>query len=339
MGSQERYKWVDTLKFFGIFAIYLGHCTENGGKLYPFVFIYHVPLFFFVAGFFANNDKDKSIVFYFKKKVIQLMIPYAVFSLISIVSFSIALNSSGKQILEMIISYVLGIRNTLISASLWFIPCIFVVSIMYFIIIKILKTKISALIFSIFLFTITQTILPNNPLEKASWLFNIDSAMYYIFYYSLGAVLFDFIKKIDIYKISKKLKVVIVFITILAILIAGITYLKGSFYIFESIKILRFIPLAANVYLVFLALIIIYLNMLLAFLFREIEMFRRIGQNTISMCGMENVIKLYLGTLVSILGIQITLDNPLSCIFYVLILLIIVQTLVQKYKRFNLNRK
>ena len=35
----QRYDWVDVLKFLGIFAIYLGHCGNIAGKLYPFVYI------------------------------------------------------------------------------------------------------------------------------------------------------------------------------------------------------------------------------------------------------------------------------------------------------------
>ncbi|EII8191729.1 acyltransferase, partial [Shigella flexneri] len=44
---KTRHDWVDALKFLGIFAIYLGHLGLGAGKLYPFVFSYHVPLFFF----------------------------------------------------------------------------------------------------------------------------------------------------------------------------------------------------------------------------------------------------------------------------------------------------
>jgi len=40
-----RYEWVDVLKALGIFSIYLGHFGKATGKLYPFVFEYHVPLF------------------------------------------------------------------------------------------------------------------------------------------------------------------------------------------------------------------------------------------------------------------------------------------------------
>ena len=44
--NDNRYNWIDTLRFLGIFAIYLGHFGNRAGKLYLFVFSYHVPLFF-----------------------------------------------------------------------------------------------------------------------------------------------------------------------------------------------------------------------------------------------------------------------------------------------------
>ena len=61
-----RHDWVDALKFLGIFAIYLGHLGVGAGKLYPFVFSYHVPLFFFAAGFFTIKKNDLSIFDYIK---------------------------------------------------------------------------------------------------------------------------------------------------------------------------------------------------------------------------------------------------------------------------------
>ncbi|EHD6281987.1 acyltransferase, partial [Shigella flexneri] len=61
-----RHDWVDSLKFLGIFAIYLGHLGLGAGKLYPFVFSYHVPLFFFAAGFFTIKKNDLSVFDYIK---------------------------------------------------------------------------------------------------------------------------------------------------------------------------------------------------------------------------------------------------------------------------------
>ncbi|EIX7714958.1 acyltransferase family protein, partial [Shigella flexneri] len=77
---KTRHDWVDALKFLGIFAIYLGHLGLGAGKLYPFVFSYHVPLFFFAAGFFTIKKNDLSIFDYIKSKFYRLMIPYFTFA-------------------------------------------------------------------------------------------------------------------------------------------------------------------------------------------------------------------------------------------------------------------
>ena len=53
ISNNTRIAWVDVFKFLGIWAIYIGHFGEAAGKVYPFVFTYHVPMFFFAAGFFA----------------------------------------------------------------------------------------------------------------------------------------------------------------------------------------------------------------------------------------------------------------------------------------------
>ena len=45
----ERIKWMDVAKFFGIWAIYIGHYGTAVGNAYTFVFAFHVPLFFFLV--------------------------------------------------------------------------------------------------------------------------------------------------------------------------------------------------------------------------------------------------------------------------------------------------
>jgi len=47
---KERINYLDVAKFIGIFCIYLGHFGTYAGAAYPFVFTFHVPLFFFLSG-------------------------------------------------------------------------------------------------------------------------------------------------------------------------------------------------------------------------------------------------------------------------------------------------
>ena len=54
--TSKRYDYVDVMKFIGIICIYIGHFATNAFRLYPFVFIFHVHLFFFISGFFAKDN-------------------------------------------------------------------------------------------------------------------------------------------------------------------------------------------------------------------------------------------------------------------------------------------
>lgn len=47
---KQRLGWVDVVRCFGMFAIYLGHFGEQAGHAYTFVYTHHVALFFFISG-------------------------------------------------------------------------------------------------------------------------------------------------------------------------------------------------------------------------------------------------------------------------------------------------
>ena len=333
--NDNRYNWIDTLRFLGIFAIYLGHFGNRAGKLYLFVFSYHVPLFFFVSGFFALKDKHKGILEYVIKKFKQLMIPYVCFSIISVIFYGILRDLGAFDILRMIKDYSLGIRNTLVSGGLWFIPCIFIVSNMYFILYKLLKNNYAILVGSIIIFIISRTLLPQEP----SWIMNIDSAMYYILYYAIGNISFQYISNFSFKKANLITKFIVVTMIVASIILTSITYFKGISLpvkvIHRAFTFLDFIPLIYFCYSVFVVLNIIFFNIVLACLVRNIKVFQQIGRNTLILCGVENITKVSIQTIMSIFGITITISNPLACIFYTSICLIIAQyimsEIVQKY--------
>ena len=51
--EKQRVEWIDIFKLLGIVAIFCGHLGTETGGLHDFVFMYHVPLFFFASGIFA----------------------------------------------------------------------------------------------------------------------------------------------------------------------------------------------------------------------------------------------------------------------------------------------
>ena len=137
--SKKRYDWVDALKALGIFAIYLGHFGKAGGKFYLFVFEYHVPLFFFASGLFAASSKAKSIWEYTRDKFVRIMLPYFAFSMIHLVFTAVQYDYNAHQTTDALWKILWGIRNKTPAAPLWFLPCMFVLSVLFFVLKKLLR--------------------------------------------------------------------------------------------------------------------------------------------------------------------------------------------------------
>ena len=64
------------------------------GYLYNFAFEFEVPLFFFVAGCIETLNKEKSIWKNIKKRFINIMIPFYIFAIASIILKVLLTNDS-----------------------------------------------------------------------------------------------------------------------------------------------------------------------------------------------------------------------------------------------------
>lgn len=80
---KERDFAIDIAKGICIYLMVLGHC-HNAGFIRHYIYLFHMPFFFFVSGFFFNR-KDGFIDF-LKAKSKRLLIPFLVYRLFSITS-------------------------------------------------------------------------------------------------------------------------------------------------------------------------------------------------------------------------------------------------------------
>jgi len=87
--SQEM-EWVNILKGLGIILVVVGHVFS--GIAINYIYIFHMPLFFFLAGFLMKIKPRKK---YFREKFLYLIIPYISFSLLfmALTIFLLAYNS------------------------------------------------------------------------------------------------------------------------------------------------------------------------------------------------------------------------------------------------------
>lgn len=78
-----RLDYIDVCKAFGILLVILGHTFGIPDRLYNAIYSFHMPLFFVIAGFVYNKEKNRALGFgkFAAKKAKEYMLPYGVFCL------------------------------------------------------------------------------------------------------------------------------------------------------------------------------------------------------------------------------------------------------------------
>lgn len=292
---EKRIEWIDTLKFLGIFAIYLGHLGGQPDNIGRFVFSYHVPLFFFISGFFNKKIELKEYFLFIKDSFKRYMYPYYFFALITLIYISIRNNSFS---FNNFIYSITGIRNQ-IWGGLWFFSCLFTIKITYNLILAIFKNKFIVFIISIFLYVISMKYLPHAPIMNPKWIYNVDSAFFYIIFYSLGDILFKNLKR----NYQSKYYIILYFISIL---VAFDLYFGTNHF-----KIYRFLLENTNIFsLVFIGVFLIYFNILLSIVLVKLDFLKYIGKETMILCGTETIGKMIFEDILLLFGVTLKIINP-----------------------------
>ncbi|MBQ0156359.1 MAG: acyltransferase family protein [Bacteroidales bacterium] len=79
-----RIHWVDFYKAFSIFLIVLGHAFLNFEQLIHFLFLFHVPLFFFISGYLEKTNECDAKE-YLRKSKDSLIVPYFLWNVLCVV--------------------------------------------------------------------------------------------------------------------------------------------------------------------------------------------------------------------------------------------------------------
>ena len=80
----DRINWVDYYKTFSIFLIVLGHSVLEHVQLIHFLYLFHVPLFFFISGYLEKTE-DCNTKNYLRKTIYALVIPYFLWNILCVV--------------------------------------------------------------------------------------------------------------------------------------------------------------------------------------------------------------------------------------------------------------
>lgn len=167
--SKKRIRWIDVAKGLAMFLVVLGHnpLTANGVKL---VYCLNVPIFFLMSGYTFRTEKYESLWQLVKKLAKRILIPYVIMNLLAFGVYywtrDLTPDFAGVKQLFWGMLYGVGDNRSLrFNIPLWFLPCIFVVQCMWYVIDRYgKKTKpfwiILSSIIGYFIFGIVQERLP-----------------------------------------------------------------------------------------------------------------------------------------------------------------------------------
>lgn len=175
----QRESWIDDYRGLLIIFVVMGHVIGGAfhltqGAVQPFlhycflvIYSFHMPAFFFLAGILWHLREDEGLGAFALRKARRLIVPYFVFGLLSSIVFCLMSGSIGSSVdSAATTSYYTGKCSATfgkcllgllqgggladgegfrMNSVLWFLPCMFSVSIFYWILSKLRLTGLRAI--------------------------------------------------------------------------------------------------------------------------------------------------------------------------------------------------
>lgn len=192
-----RYNWIDSLKGFGVILVILGHLPTSP-ELHKYIFSFHLPLFFFISGYLFNQKKYSPAGKFITSRIRSLLFPYfsltvvsyLIFVLVSYFSYGKFYLPYGGDFSKTMYSTLYASFNfdhfnsVLFNGPLWFLPCLFVTSLIFYFLFKLFNKSLNLLIVATVLVSIIGYYSVNYLPRALPW--SIDIALNAVTFYSAG---------------------------------------------------------------------------------------------------------------------------------------------------------
>lgn len=275
MNSVNKNEYIDYLKGLAIFLVVVGHCWLTEYGMFWFIYRFHMPLFFCISGYlFKNNRTFKQFIF---NKLKHIILPYFVYFVISFVLVNIyfepvSISNAFKYFL-LNGSYLIYVNNY----ALWYLPLFFLVSLIFYFILKVKNKYVYYIIIFIFgIFTV--------PSYRYMHLYFNDFIPFSlqvlpagIFYLGIGKMIKD-IKIKNYLELIKNYNLIAIFISILCFLL-GLYFTRN-----DSIQILN---ITSYSYLISSLFIIV--SLIIATYKNNNYIFVYLGKRTLPILGLHRI--------------------------------------------------
>lgn len=311
---KKRIKWVDCLRFFAIFSIYLYHFGDVTGKACSFINLYHIKLFFFISGFFFTavintEELSKRLI----KTVYRVALPTCLFIVINVVFFSIINSFSIEQTLSLLKTYSAMKKGSGIG-GIWFVGCFFFTSVLHVLASYFIKNK-----YVVFLLSVSAYfyITLMTPYTFTGHLFaSIDLIPQYWVYYSLGSIVFPLLKRMDTSD-RPRMSILRIGLFVLTGIYTAMSYSLGQNIdfdnniianSFESIILILFFTISAQ----YIAKQLKYNSIIM-----------KIGQATLVLCVTENMTKQIVTRVLAVVGVELQACSLITAIILAAVYLLL----------------
>ena len=193
--KSNRVEWMDVLRGIGMLLVILGHVSEQE-KLVEWIYAFHMPLFFFISGWLYRKQPIKKCIC---RKTASIVVPYLSFGVILLVYWTFVervFRPSNLSAWQGLLGLLLGREKWLdFNIHLWFLPCLFIISVMYNVLMNVGKRNIV-----IILALLSMLVAHIFTLPQMLW--STNKAMLYIGYFALGDLSSDLWKNEYEHKIN-----------------------------------------------------------------------------------------------------------------------------------------
>ena len=152
--SNNRNLFWDIVKCLGIICIILGHSCGNT-KVIAFVYLFHIPLFFFVSGYLFNPEKWKGrLPEFIGSRIASVWPRYVIYGLLFVLLHNAFVNAGALNdvlynhtaMLQNFLNYAMLVTGDSLSGALWFIPVWLIAMFIFALIVEISRGKYKELI-------------------------------------------------------------------------------------------------------------------------------------------------------------------------------------------------
>lgn len=147
--EKNRIEWIDTMRGIAMIMVIYGH-IDGGSYVGKFVYLFHVPAFFFLSGYLFNPSV--SLGRYFQKRICRLLVPFVLFgSTVILINWAchIAVGSTYDA-LHYIKDMLLQVRGT--DSRIWFLPCLFLAESIMMLAFRVKQRYLRVLVFTVIIF-------------------------------------------------------------------------------------------------------------------------------------------------------------------------------------------